>query len=84
MAFMAAMSPILSAISAGVSILGTLSSMGKKNDSAPPPVSSPTAMPDPDDARVAQARRRSLAMQQSRQGRESTILTETPDAKLGG
>lgn len=84
MAFMAAMSPILSAISAGVSILGTLSSMGKKNDSAPPPVTSPSVMPDPDDARVAQARRRSLMQQQARQGRESTILTDGADAKLGG
>jgi hypothetical protein len=39
-------------------------------------------MPLPDDQAVANARRRSLAAQISRQGRQSTILSDTSQ-KLG-
>ena len=59
-------------------------------DSAPsaaaaPAVTPPTPMPTPDDAAIKAAKRRSIADQQRRQGRASTILTDTgtTDA-LGG
>lgn len=50
---------------------------------APPPVAPPPVMPTVDDAAVKKAKRKSLAAQQSRQGRQSTILTSADDA-LGG
>lgn len=70
-------------IAGGAASIGS-ALIGNKPGSAPPPVTPPTPMPDVDSTRVAQARRRSIAAQQSRQGRDSTILTEAPEAKLGG
>ena len=50
--------------------------------SAPAP-QAPKVMPTPDDAAVQQARRRALALQYGRRGRDSTILTAQED-RLGG
>lgn len=43
-----------------------------------PVVTAPTPMPLPDDAAVAAAKRRSIAGQMQRSGRQSTILTSDP------
>lgn len=70
------------------SILGggasLVSAMGKKDSPAPPPVAPPVPMPDADSTKVAAARRRSTVEQMQRQGRESTILTQATEEKLGG
>lgn len=47
-------------------------------------IAAPKPMPTPDDSAVAAARRRSLAAQYGRRGRQSTILTGGEDEKLGG
>ena len=53
---------------------------------APPPVIPPPAMPLPDDAAAKRARRKSLAGQLQRSGRQSTILSDavTDTQTLGG
>lgn len=73
-------------ISGGLSILGAAKSLfgGGNKESAPPPVAPPVPMPDADSQKVAAARRRSTVEQMQRQGRESTILTQATDEKLGG
>lgn len=79
--------PALSTIGSilgGVSAVSSLAGMGKKDSPAPPPVAPPTPMPDADSQKVAAARRRSTVEQIQRQGRESTILTQAADEKLGG
>lgn len=54
----------------------------------PPPPPPPAPMPEPDDAAIMDAKKRSLAAQQSRSGRASTILTglggQGSDTRLGG
>lgn len=49
---------------------------GKKTPAAPPPLSAPAKMPEPDDAAVRAAKRRSIAAQSQRQGRDSTVLSD--------
>jgi len=85
---MVAMGPLTAAlpvIASGMSILGTAKSLfsGGK-ESAPPPIAPPTPMPTADDSKVKAARSRSIADQMVRQGRESTILTQGTEEKLGG
>lgn len=53
---------------------------GKRNAGT---TAAPKPMPTPDDSAVEAARRRSLAAQYGRRGRQSTILTGDQD-KLGG
>ena len=48
---------------------------------APP---APPTMPTSDDEAVRRARRRRIAVAQSQGGRQSTILSTSGDAKLGG
>lgn len=63
-------------------LAGALFGGGKKKEPAPEPqVAAPTVMPEPDDERIRQARRRSIIRQRGRRGRESTILTGD---RLGG
>lgn len=66
---------------AGAAASGGFSSSTK----APPPTPAqkPTAMPTPDSASVEAARRRSVALQLGRSGRQSTILTGEEE-RLGG
>lgn len=54
---------------------------GKKKAAEPAPTPTPNVMPTPDDEGVALARRRSIARQLSRRGRDSTNLT---GSTLGG
>lgn len=50
-----------------------------------PTVEPPTPMPTPDDKTVAAAKKKSIAAQLQRQGRASTILSQTGNADaLGG
>lgn len=58
----------------------------EKEAPTPPPVAPPPVMPVPDDAAVQAAKRRSIAMQLQRRGRQSTILTDpvTGGDGLGG
>lgn len=49
-----------------------------------PEVEEVATMPTANDAERKAAARRSVAQQKSRQGRASTVLTDDPDAKLGG
>ena len=68
-----------------------LSTMMQDDEPAPqtvtpapaPEVEKPTAMPTPNDQERRTAARRSIAEQKKRQGRASTILTDTED-RLGG
>lgn len=79
--------PFLPAISAGVSILGGVKSLlagtPKGESASAPEVSKPTVMPTEDSALVLDAKRRSLAAQVARGGRDSTILTDS-DSFGGG
>lgn len=53
--------------------------LGGGNEPAPlpaPKVEPVTPMPEPDDTKVKQARRRALVTQRRRNGRESTILSD--------
>jgi hypothetical protein len=70
-------------ILAGGAVAGAAAggAFSKKPDPAEAP--KPTVMPVINDAAVANARRRSLAQQLGRRGRQSTILTAEED-KLGG
>lgn len=57
----------------------------KKSTPAPAPAAAtPATMPTPDDAKIAQARKRSIAAQLSRGGRDSTMLVPAPGSTLGG
>lgn len=50
----------------------------------PAPTPAPvTPMPEPDDAAVKKARRRSLVAQRQRSGRQSTILSDDTSDTLG-
>lgn len=50
-----------------------------------PKVEAPTVMPTPDDQAVTAAKKKSIAAQLQRQGRASTILSQTGNADaLGG
>ncbi len=51
---------------------------------APPPVAAPIVMPTPDDEAVAKAKKKSLAAILARQGRASTILSDSSGDPLGG
>ncbi len=62
---------------------GLTGMMGGK-ESKPPAIAPPTPMPTADDSKVKAARSRSIADQMVRQGRESTILTQGTEEKLGG
>lgn len=68
-------------VSTGMSILS--SSMNKPKSERVPEVSKPTVMPTEDSALVLDAKRRSLAAQVARGGRDSTILTDS-DSFGGG
>jgi hypothetical protein len=48
---------------------------GSKGSASPPPLAPPPVMPEPDDAATKAAKRRALAGQAQRQGRQSTILS---------
>lgn len=69
-------------------LVGSL--LGKKSAPAapaPPLAATPAVMPTPDDQAVLMAKRRSIATQLQRRGRDSTVLTQqTAQAgtKLGG
>jgi len=57
---------------------------GQQQAAAPPPVEAPVAMPSQSDAATAQAKRNSIVAQIQRQGRASTILTDsTANEKMG-
>lgn len=70
---------VLPAVAAGVSIISGVKSLFTKapKSEAAPVVSAPTVMPTEDAALVADAKRRSLAAQAARGGRDSTILTDS-------
>lgn len=72
-----------SILSGATSVLGALS--GGKSSAPAPVVTQPTVMPTPDDEAQKAAKRRALAGQLQRRGRESTILDQglTSDP-LGG
>ncbi len=55
-------------------LAGALLGGKKKKKDEPAPVA-PTVMPEPDDERIRLARKRSIASQLGRRGRDSTILT---------
>lgn len=58
--------------------------IGKKKKKAAPAVEAPApVMPMADDEAVKRARKRSIAAQMGRRGRDSTILTDSSD-RLGG
>ena len=68
-------SSVLTAVGAGVSILGGLKGLFAKEPKAPD-VEKPTVMPTEDSKLVADAKRRALIAQTQRGGRNSTILTD--------
>lgn len=82
------------ALSAGglLSGLGAISAIGsmfsgKKGSAQAPQLSKPTVMPTPDDEAQLAAKRKSLAAQSQRRGRQSTILSDPVSASgdlLGG
>jgi hypothetical protein len=47
-------------------------------------IAKPLPMPDADSEAVGRARRRRIAQQRSQSGRESTFLSNSGEAKLGG
>lgn len=83
---MGAIAAALPAISAGVSVLSTVSGLFQKQPKAQkaPEVSTPTVMPTEDSALVADAKRRSLIAQSARGGRISTVLSDDGDDSFGG
>ena len=68
-------SSVLTAVGAGVSILGGLKGLVAREPKAPD-VEKPTVMPTEDSKLVADAKRRALIAQTQRGGRNSTILTD--------
>lgn len=64
-------------------VAGLLGVFDKKSHAAAPAAQTPV-MPQPDDAAIAAAKKRSIAAQYQRAGRSSTILTDTTDSTLGG
>lgn len=57
--------------------IGSLFGAGEPTVIAPPPpLAPPPVMPTPDDRAVRDARRRSLAQQYMRRGRDSTVLSQ--------
>lgn len=76
---------IISAIGSGLGAVSSISGMfGGKKESAPPPVSKPTVMPEPDDEASRAAKRRALAGAAQRRGRQSTILSDDTSGDLLG
>ena len=71
------------AVGAGAAIYGATR---KQNNTvlSPPPVAPPPVMATPDDQQVQDARRRSLALQMGRQGRASTILSQSDQSDTLG
>jgi hypothetical protein len=53
--------------------------LGGAMNKPPPAIQAPPVMPTPDDEAVKRARRRSLAAQLGRRGRQSTILSQGDD-----
>lgn len=80
------MGKVVGALTGGLG--GILGGMKPPKVNVPPPPPPPAPMPEPDDAAIMDAKRRSLAAQQSRSGRASTILTGLGGAggetRLGG
>jgi hypothetical protein len=74
---------ISAALLIGGAVAGAAAGGAFKSKPAPEATKKPTVMPVADDAAVQNARRRSLAQQMGRRGRQSTILTGE-DEKLGG
>lgn len=74
---------MIAAVGAGLSAVQMISSMGKKAPSAPT-IAAPTVMPAPDDEATKDAKRRSLAGQLQRKGRQSTILSDPVSSDLLG
>ena len=71
------------AASGAASLYGALS--GGKDSPAPPTVSKPTVMPSPDDDAMKLAKKKALAGQVQRRGRQSTVLeSDTSGDLLGG
>ena len=75
MAGLAAAAPVISAFASVASVIGAF---GKKSPT-PPPIEKPVTMPTPDDDAVQKVKRRSIAQQLSRSGRQSTFLSEPSD-----
>lgn len=67
----------------GMSLLGSVLGGGKSSP-APPPITQPTVMPTPDDEATRSAKRKSLAGQIQRRGRQSTILSDPVSSDLLG
>lgn len=62
------------------SVVGALTGGGEKPQVIQPPAAPPvTPMPTPDDAAVAEAKKKSIASVLNRTGRASTILTGNND-----
>lgn len=79
MAGAAAFLPVIQGIGAVASAVSAFSSMGKKGGSSAPVMEKAPVMPTPDDDAIKKAKRRSVAQQIARSGRESTILTDPGD-----
>lgn len=83
---MAAALPILGQVALGLvgsKLVGGLLGKKKTSTAAAPAAATPAVMPTPDDDAIRLARRRSIAQQLSRSGRQSTMLTPA-GSKLGG
>jgi hypothetical protein len=63
-------------------VAGLLGAFDSKKAAAPAPTDTTPVMPLPDDAAIAAAKKRSIASQLQRGGRDSTILTD--GSTLGG
>ena len=74
--------PYLVGASVGVGASALMSDSGAAQSPTAPTVKPPTPMPDPKGQK--DAKRKSLAEMMRRQGRASTILTDTSNDALGG
>lgn len=66
------------------SVLGLEKPESPQGVETPPKVEAPAVMPSPNDDAVRAAKRKSVAEQRRRGGRQSTILTTLDQEKLGG
>lgn len=75
------------AITSILATAGTAYAVGEmakpKGTPQAPPITPPKVMPNVDDEASKRARRRSLAAQVTRSGRESTVLADPPGGTLG-
>lgn len=77
--------PVAKGIGSILGGIGAVKGIFSSGGDAPktPEILPPTPMPTPDDAASRAAKRKSIAAQQQRQGRASTILTEAATDTLG-